>query len=428
VEPRGTVRPVFGGRGVRRWGLVASGVVASLVVAACGGSSSGGSPAPAGSSGVSPSSGGSSVAAGPVTIAGFFDLSNTGGAFQPWANSAKAAVKAIDVAGGINGHQLVLKICDTQLSANAALACGQQAVAEKAVAVFGFRNEAPEEPLLAKNHISDFPSMNDPDQFSAPNVFTINGSGTYATSGPVEIAKRLGCKTIGELNTLAVTGSAQKVWSQGLQFPAKALGVTSVGADFPPPGTPDMSPYAAAILAKHADCVYVASVGGDAVAEIKALYGAGQPVKVITSSSFISGSEKTLGPLLSKLTFVDGSLPLATNNPVIKAWDQQITKYSPSPKGYDGNSQDIWSWVQAIAFAIKNAPSPTAASVESYLNGLTSYKSGNYPPVNLSVPSTLPQGTRLFSPVAVETHYVNGTLTAEGGYYNVFTGKTEPLS
>src|SRR5204863_2229965 len=51
------------------------------------------------------------------------------------AAAGKAAVKAVNAAGGVNGHPLELSVCDDKFDPNGAAECARQAVSQKVAAV-----------------------------------------------------------------------------------------------------------------------------------------------------------------------------------------------------------------------------------------------------------------------------------------------------
>ena len=109
-------------------GLAAAGAAAVMLLSACGSSSSS-------SSG---SSGGAS--SDPIKI-GMFATTSAGSAsafVNTWSvDGVQAGVKAINDAGGINGRQLELTVCDNAGDPNRDATCARDAVTDEWVAVVG---------------------------------------------------------------------------------------------------------------------------------------------------------------------------------------------------------------------------------------------------------------------------------------------------
>ncbi len=105
--------------GRRSRGLAAIVAVVSLVsLAACGsGSGSGGS-------------------GGSIEIMSFGTTSSSSGSNAPEGDVAiRAAIKAVDDAGGINGRKVTVVSCNDQADPNQAATCARQAVSDKVAAV-----------------------------------------------------------------------------------------------------------------------------------------------------------------------------------------------------------------------------------------------------------------------------------------------------
>jgi ABC-type branched-subunit amino acid transport system substrate-binding protein len=69
-----------------------------------------------------------------------FGIASVGSPIQNYPDipaGAEAAVKALNAAGGINGHPVEFEMCNTQSDANRAVACARKAAQDKALAVVG---------------------------------------------------------------------------------------------------------------------------------------------------------------------------------------------------------------------------------------------------------------------------------------------------
>jgi branched-chain amino acid transport system substrate-binding protein len=160
----------------------AVGVVALCVVAAaCGSSSS------------SPSGSGSPAehfTGAPIHIAMVADIHapSEGFDFTEAVGGADAAVAAVNAAGGIKGHKLVLTICDGQGDPNTENACARSVESSNAVATIGdstFIN--PMAPLLKGiAEIMDNPAQ--PTELQASNSFPVTGSAFLGSLGSLNLA------------------------------------------------------------------------------------------------------------------------------------------------------------------------------------------------------------------------------------------------
>ena len=123
--------------------VIASAAALGLIVAvsACSSSSSSSpassSPAGATSSGSASAAGSSAATGSPVHIMVISTWNNPAVDFSPIYKGAEVAAAAVNKAGGIDGHKVVIDPCNDQFTSNAALACARAAVAEHALATVG---------------------------------------------------------------------------------------------------------------------------------------------------------------------------------------------------------------------------------------------------------------------------------------------------
>jgi ABC-type branched-subunit amino acid transport system substrate-binding protein len=116
---------------------------ATLGIAGCsssGSSSSTPSSSATGASSATAASGATAAAAAsksPITVEIIAVLSNPAFSDPEAATAAQAYVKQANASGGINGHPIVLQVCDSNLNPNKETACFQQAVTDHDAAVVG---------------------------------------------------------------------------------------------------------------------------------------------------------------------------------------------------------------------------------------------------------------------------------------------------
>ncbi|MCU1657599.1 MAG: ABC-type branched-chain amino acid transport system periplasmic component-like protein [Pseudonocardiales bacterium] len=109
---------------------------ATLALAGC--SSSGSKSSATGSNtGGATTGGGGSANKSPIKVLQIAVLANAAFSNPQSTVAAKAYVKQVNDAGGINGHPITLEICDSDLNPNKETACFQQAVTDKVAAVVG---------------------------------------------------------------------------------------------------------------------------------------------------------------------------------------------------------------------------------------------------------------------------------------------------
>jgi branched-chain amino acid transport system substrate-binding protein len=151
--------------------------------------------------------------------------------------AAEAAIKAVNAAGGVHGHPLVLSVCDSKGNGNTADACARSAVAGNTVADVGGFNFAgtPVEIMNAGKlaMIGRTPGFN-PKEYSFPTIFPYFGVAETGMSGAVYAAvKYLHAKKI----ALITSPPANALYFPTGEAEAKALGATITATINAAPGS-----------------------------------------------------------------------------------------------------------------------------------------------------------------------------------------------
>ena len=219
--------------------------MAALIAAGCGSSSSSSSsstaPASSSSATTSAATGSSKATGSPIHLSLIADMD-----FPPAGVSlatarpdqaAEAAIKAVNAAGGVHGHPLVLSVCDSKGNGNIANACARSAVSGDTVADVGGFNFAgtPVEIMNAGKlpMIGRTPGFN-PKEYSFPTIFPYFGVGETGMSAAVYAA----VKYVHATKIALITSPP----ANALYFPtgeaeAKMLGATITGTISAMPGS-----------------------------------------------------------------------------------------------------------------------------------------------------------------------------------------------
>jgi branched-chain amino acid transport system substrate-binding protein len=151
--------------------------------------------------------------------------------------AAEAAIKAVNAAGGVHGHPLVLKVCDSKGNGNVANGCARAAASGDTVADIGGFNfvGTPMEIMNAAGlpMIGRTPGFN-PKEFALPTEFPYFAVGQTGMSAAVYAAvKYLHVKKI----TLITSPPANALYFPTGEAEAKALGATITGTINAAPGS-----------------------------------------------------------------------------------------------------------------------------------------------------------------------------------------------
>lgn len=225
--------------------------VGTLALTACGGNASAG-----------PEGGDS------VKIMVFGSMSQAPFVLPQIETGAQAAVEHVNKAGGINGTKIELISCDDQMNANAATACGRQAVDEGVAAVVGtfslFSDNVLEQITAEGIPLIQSEAMNQ-GELSQENSFPV-----LAAVAP-NFAALLGLKERGCTDfVVAAPQSATSEYAFGLVEPvAKTVGVEAKAVLYPA-NTTDFTSVAAQLVDKS-DCVLLGGGSAESVATLTAL-------------------------------------------------------------------------------------------------------------------------------------------------------------
>jgi branched-chain amino acid transport system substrate-binding protein len=366
--------------------LAAVGLAAGL--AACGGGStvnsagsgsssgSASTPASSGSSSGSSTSGagaGKTVGAtgkGTWTIGGLVDLTGTDASGGPEQQKGDAYIlNQINKAGGIHGHKLAIKFCDTQTTPQGAAQCAQQLAGVNSHLVLVQGADPPTRgalPSLTKDLVVAIDPILLPK--AGTNAFQATSSGFVVAGALVGAAKAAGLKTIGVLYTTDTSGTHQLA---AAQMVAKAAGIKVVSQAQDASST-DVTPQLVKLRSAGAQVIYLASIGTNTAAAVNSYktLGMSQPV-VVGAASVTNGFLSSLSSIPSHLYGVSellgntSTLPPAT----AKAFKTYLSQFKAQEKTNPDTQTTSGAYGACLAAAALKGggANPTQASMEKFL-------------------------------------------------------------
>jgi len=326
-----------------------------------------------------------------------------------------AAAKAINAAGGINGHPIKVIVCNDQDNSNTAAGCARAAVADGVVAVVGDNTEWGNQiiPIIGASNIASIGSLPvTPQDFGSSNSFPIQPGGVGSIANCGYLLAKLGATNIDEARVDNNAAAEIKLFANlGIAADNPAL---SIKSDVPVPATaPDMSTYVAQVSGSNG--LIMAMEANQAERFLKAVRASDYTGKICTSSSVLAGTNalKNFGSSINGVYVVNEFRPQVAGGAGWSAILSGFKKYAPAGTLLDDYS--VNSWVSTVTFAnlAKTLSTVTAASV---LTGFTNAKNvatqGMTPPFS-ATPLTLPPpfGTALsqaFNQGTVVTKFENG--------------------
>jgi ABC-type branched-subunit amino acid transport system substrate-binding protein len=386
-----------------RRAAVAVGVLA-LAGAACSSSktSSGTSTPTSGSS-----SGGSAATGSPY---GLFEIADSANSEYPEIKAAgEAAIKAINSAGGVNGHPLTLTVCDTNRDPNGAATCARQAASDKSVvAVVGRVSEygGSIAPVLDAAGLPDIGVSQDlPADMTESVAFPVSPSATVAIAAQAtECVDVLHATTIG----LAIADvPAAHAAVPFLQATATAAHASLASPTFVPLTATDLSSVVES-TAKNAKCVVVPLFPNQVQAYLTSERQLGLNTPIVINGVTPESALASLGSASANAYAV---LDFDTNSPGYKSFVAQMNQSAPSAQK-DEYSLNMWLSVQVFNEVAKTVSGTvTRSSLLAALNSDSSVDTqGLTPTLDFSQPSTLLKGSapHAFDPAVVYGRFVNG--------------------
>jgi ABC-type branched-subunit amino acid transport system substrate-binding protein len=291
------------------------------------------------------------------------------GSFPEAIASVKAAARAVNDAGGINGHELVVSSCNTKADPNAEVACARQTVSDGAIASVGtiaFNDLDGYLTTLKKADIADVgPNVIGTEQAQYTNSFpiTFNFGGIAECAGKA-VLQQAGGNKVAAFITDTPTGALVGNFIAGASLNS---GAKYVGTVLVPATVTDYTPYVQRVADENPDVVVGSMSLGQMQAFIASAYSTGHHWKFC---SFISS---TLGSLGEKLGAAAPSLyhgatipPLgdADKSPGLKRYlaemkaeeDAGDADARTDPNHYSATGAEAWLATQAFVDIAKQIP------------------------------------------------------------------------
>jgi branched-chain amino acid transport system substrate-binding protein len=382
---------------IKRVMFVLSSALVTVAIAACGSSSSSSSS----SSGSSGSTGGattSAAAAGTSTSGG----SATGSTWTIGVLNDATGVDAVsgppesaginyfvnqtNKSGGIDGHKLALKFCDTTSTPQGGAQCAQQLANLPSHVVLSLSDDPVTRgalPYLAKDLVVSIDTVLLPP--TNTNAFQAVVPVPAITGKLMSYLKADHIDTLGVIYTTDTTGTKQY---EAAQQSAKAAGIKVVGQP-QTPGVTDVSPQLLKLKSDGAQAIFMANLGANTIATVSSyktlsltipLVGGG----AVTTDSFLKALSAGIPQNfygISLLVTDPSSLP----GPAATAWKQYLSGY----KAANGEPADNETTTPQyggcmIAAALKGTHGGTTAQMSTWLKGHTLTCLGS--PLKVNVP------------------------------------------
>jgi ABC-type branched-subunit amino acid transport system substrate-binding protein len=340
----------------------------------------------------------------------------------------QAAVDAINKAGGVDGHPLVLKFCDNDYDANLEIACMRELIGDKVSAVIdpeilvdssGAEYKLAQEakiPIVGGNGYT-------PAELSSPAVYMLTSGVPGWAYGTLYSLKAAGATKIAIVGDNHPSSSFFQSLSAAAFKDAGLKPVRTVIADIT--ADPTLSAAAAKAVAGGVNGVILGGNPSETTKEVVALRQLGYKGVIITLSADLTPvTVKSFGSMGNGV-LVSSQVAFATDtsNPDVAAAEKDMRQYAPGAV-IDASALQCWASVEFFAKLMAGASSFTPSAVTQRLNSLsTPIDVGITGPVSFKGKKALVAAfPRTFVPWIVTGKIENGVIVADG------SGFADPFS
>lgn len=346
----------------------------------------------------------------PITLMVASDLSSPA-AIPEVPTGAEARVAALNAAGGIDGHQVRLIVCDDNNPSPTA--CARRAVAAHVAAVVGSQS-AGINPILLANGIAQV--GNAPfvaDDYTAPNSFPLFGFVT-ASGAIIKVLAAEGCKRIAPL-VLSGESAGEDANRYLHLVEASTPGVTVLPEIPVPFGLPDLSAQLAKAASDGSDCIAGVLFSSDTAKILQEAKEQG------VTEKFAFGQSSLPQMLVTQLkgdaegVFEAGAFrSLSSDNPAIEQFKTDMARYQPRAE-LSNLSINSWAAVKlfqiAAGKALRRFHAINAATIYKTMRTLSNVDLGVCAPISFTHPGALPGAPRVVNTEVFFSEVRNGVIT-----------------
>lgn len=342
--------PLSRRRGALHVAASAAAIAVIVGLSACSSSSSSGTSASAPAS--ASASGASAAAGSAVHIMVISTFNNPAVDFSPNYQGAEVAAAAINAAGGIGGHKVVIDHCSDQFNATTAIACARQAIGEHAIATVADESSfgVVVNPLLvgAKIPAVGLEAESAAD-WGSPAAFPITASLPW--SQLLVVAKQHHLTQVGWAYVDAPGAQGQELAAQANT--TGPLGIKIVASPAISVTATNFTNYAQQLKSAGAQAVILELATGQIPALINASNSIGYHPMWLGASAVIGPAGfKTMGSVAQGINLAEQLPPYTATSayPGLKTWADQIAASGMSSVTNinDSNAENGWLGVWAI--------------------------------------------------------------------------------
>ena len=389
------------------FGVGLTSVVMTCAVTACGSSSS--------------VSSGGVAADSPVIIYTSTPIGSAVGNAPEIGAGAKAAARELNAKGGLDGHQLEIKVCN-DTDANEEVLCARDATSDNALAftgsIFIFNPGSAEAALQAASIANVAPLVSTNAQYAVPINFPVDVTANATADCPALVAEMPGHSAASMRVAPAAIGLpiGQDANSAAATV-ARHIGATVLGGLLIPTTTTSYAPLVQKLANEKPTLVPIAEGAAGLSGMLEASVSSGADLNYCTNAANVnSPTFRQLGQSADGYLVATG-LPPVADAAKIPELGQFVSDMQAEQKAGDaaavlsqGSESDAlrsWLGVQIIVQVAKSIHGPLTG--KSLLDALNSDKNvttgGILPTLNFTAPPNVPGWQRAFNPVVLLTKW-----------------------
>lgn len=336
----------------------------------------------------------------------------TGISFPDLPLIGQAFADLVNTQGGVNGRPLRVVGCDELGTADGAIRCAQQAVAQKVLAVVGSYSthasaylpvlKAAGIPYLGGAPLSEA-------DLTDPTSFPITGGPSLMVAGAARLASTQGCHRVALVHQDVVQAPTLERYARA----GLAAGGADMAAVTDLPSGPVSVDDEVTRATTGSDCIVLAT-GEEGTQRFLASY----QQRGATQRLYLLGSGQPMGvaaqyPDIAPRTFVVDALAPAANG----AWDRfrDAVARSPRPAEIDATGtlqRQTWAAFEVFLQVARQLTRFDAAAMTASLRESSAVDTGGLvPALDFTAPSRLPGLVRLFNPTVTYQRFDDGRYT-----------------
>jgi ABC-type branched-subunit amino acid transport system substrate-binding protein len=322
----------------------------------------------------------------PVVLMALGSFTGGGLDFTSVPDAAKAAAKAINKAGGINGRPIEIVVCDTKIDENLNSDCARKAVDEKMTAVVGAFSTSEEYlPILEKAGI---PSVADYgisfSELTSPASFPIGATAVGGTGGMGAILADNGADKV-DVPYLDLPGGAGAVAAGFVTYGLTPRGAPKATQTPVPINGADLTPSVQQTADKDPQGVALAVTDPEFSKWVLTYRQSGGEATIAGSGSSVNvDNVKTLGKAADGILISNNFKPPSLKkDPGVRQMLKEINAYDSDIKLVDA-SVEAWGGVHLIADALEGQTTLDGATLMAQLNQDKTWDTRIGPPINFA--------------------------------------------